>query len=432
MSPPAGEPQQHKQPSRKGKRAWRKNIDVSEVQTGLESLREEIRQGGPIAEKPSNELFVLDTAGSEEIRKKHKLTKPLKVDQILAERSAVPSVDGRKRSRSIPADGIYEPASKRTKKDWVSKKEVQRLKDGLNVQSYLNTQNAEDVSGTSHDLWAEGATTDQADETPSSEYIPRTRAKVAPETLQRAPTVMTANAKPIKAVPNPNGGTSYNPSFEEWDYLLTREGEKEVEAERARQQKAQVVAEKEARIAALAAVPERDIVSDGESAWEGFETEDEKTKLKQKRPERKTPAERNKLKRRKQAEQLANHEKRTGDKRRQAEQVVLAVAKNQDHARALTTDEPSSEDDADTEDTKIRRRKLGNAVIADKQLEVVLPDELQESLRRLKPEGNLMNDRFRTLLVNGKIESRKPIIQPKKKKIFTTEKWSYKDFGIQV
>lgn len=394
-------------------------------------MSEEIRQGGPLAEKPSNELFVLDPTGSEEIRKKHKLTKPLKVDQILAERSAVPPVDSRKRSRSIPADGIYEPASKRAKKDWVSKKEVQRLKDSLNVQSYLDTQHIEDVSGTSQDLWAEGTLTTPGDE-PCSEYIPRTRTKVAPETLQRAPIVMTANAKPAKAVPNPNGGTSYNPSFEEWDDLLTGEGEKEVEAERARQRKARTDAEKEARIAALAAAPENILGSDGESAWEGFETEDEKDRLQQKRPERKTPAQRNKLKRRKQAEQLANHQKRTGDSRKRAEQAMLTAMKSRDDVRVSTTAEPLLDHDSEVEDSKTRRRKLGNVVIADKQLEVVLPDELQESLRRLKPEGNLMNDRFRTMLLNGKIESRKPIIQPKKKKVFTTEKWSYKDFEIQV
>ena len=38
-------PQQYKQPSRKGKKAWRKNVDVSEVQTGLEDAREEVIQG---------------------------------------------------------------------------------------------------------------------------------------------------------------------------------------------------------------------------------------------------------------------------------------------------------------------------------------------------------------------------------------------------
>ena len=38
-------PQQHKQPSRKGKRAWRKHVDVSDVQAGLEEVREEVIKG---------------------------------------------------------------------------------------------------------------------------------------------------------------------------------------------------------------------------------------------------------------------------------------------------------------------------------------------------------------------------------------------------
>ena len=38
-------PQQYKQPSRKGKKAWRKNVDVSEVQNGLEIVRDEVIKG---------------------------------------------------------------------------------------------------------------------------------------------------------------------------------------------------------------------------------------------------------------------------------------------------------------------------------------------------------------------------------------------------
>lgn len=45
MSSSVGAPQQHKQPSRKGKKAWRKNVDVSEVQKGLEDVREEVIKG---------------------------------------------------------------------------------------------------------------------------------------------------------------------------------------------------------------------------------------------------------------------------------------------------------------------------------------------------------------------------------------------------
>lgn len=68
--------------------------------------------------------------------------------------------------------------------------------------------------------------------------------------------------------------------------------------------------------------------------------------------------------------------------------------------------------------------------VPEKPLEIVLPEDLPDSLRRLKPEGNLLNDRFRNLLVNGKLEVRKPITQPRKPKEKLTEKWSYKDFKI--
>lgn len=38
-------PATYKQPSRKGKKAWRKNVDVTQVEKGLEELNEEIIKG---------------------------------------------------------------------------------------------------------------------------------------------------------------------------------------------------------------------------------------------------------------------------------------------------------------------------------------------------------------------------------------------------
>lgn len=45
MSAKLEAPRQYKQPSRKGKRAWRKNVDVSEVQEGLRLLKDEEIKG---------------------------------------------------------------------------------------------------------------------------------------------------------------------------------------------------------------------------------------------------------------------------------------------------------------------------------------------------------------------------------------------------
>ncbi len=424
------EPQQHKQPSRKGKKAWRKNVDITSVQQGLESLREEIRHGGPIAEKRSEDLFVVDVAGSDDIKKKHKLSKPLKADQILAERSAVPAVDGRKRARSNLGDGIYEPSSKRQRKDWVSKKEVQRLKESLSKQSYLATDQVEDETGAGFDLW-DLMLAEPASITPQDEYLPKPKPKVAPQSIRQPPTALTAIGKPVKAIQTPDAGKSYNPAFEDWDDLLNREGAKETSAEQARRQAAQAEAEKEARLATIAAAVDKEGQSDYESAWSGFDTENEEEMLRKKRPQRKTPAQRNKIKRRQKMEQLARHEAASKAKQKRDEDLAMAVAEVNDD-RDLEAAQNGTEDQGVVDDTRLRRRKLGKVPIPEKPLELVLPDELQESLRRLKPEGNLMSDRFRNLLVNGKIESRKPVVQARKKRVKMTEKWSYKDFEIQV
>lgn len=45
MSTSVKAPSQYKQPSRKGKKAWRKNVDVTEVQEGLRQLKEDEIKG---------------------------------------------------------------------------------------------------------------------------------------------------------------------------------------------------------------------------------------------------------------------------------------------------------------------------------------------------------------------------------------------------
>lgn len=49
----------------------------------------------------------------------------------------------------------------------------------------------------------------------------------------------------------------------------------------------------------------------------------------------------------------------------------------------------------------------------------------------LKPEGNLLKDRFRGLLLQGKVEARRQIPYAKQKKFKVTEKWSYKDWELK-
>ncbi|OQE25459.1 hypothetical protein PENSTE_c006G04767 [Penicillium steckii] len=426
MSSKMDAPQQFSQPSRKGKKAWRKNVDVTEVQEGLRLLKDEEIKGGIISEKPSDELFTIDTTGSDEVKKAvAKKHKPLKADEIIAQRSAIPAIDSRKRGSSIVTDGVIEPKTKKHRKDWVTNKEMQRLKQAARDANISKKDNNQ-----LYDPWADDLDESPVVEDPQFNFLPKPKPKVAPETLKHAPISLAANGKAIPSVRMPHAGTSYNPVFEEWDRLLETHGKEAVEAEKKRLEEEQKEQEKQ-RLIEEAQGDDGEVKSDDESAWEGFESEYEKPEwLNKKRPERKSKTQRNKVKRRKEAERLAKWEAQKAKKDAQMARVeeLTELAKQRD---LYAANESDADDSDDGEEIKLRRKPFGGKnAPPEKPLELVLPDELQDSLRLLKPEGNLLDDRFRTLIVQGKLESRKPVTQARKAKRKVTEKWMSKDFKV--
>ncbi|KAL8927356.1 MAG: hypothetical protein Q9172_001435 [Xanthocarpia lactea] len=435
MPSSVGAPQTHGQRSRKGKKAWRKNVDVSEIQVGLENAREEVIKGGIFAEKPSEALFTLDTTGSDKIRKSHKSSKPLKIDEILAARSAVPAISTHKRLGVT--DGILEPSGKRRKGNGVKPQDYERLRRVAYGGEASITDIVKIDEAPSHDPWAPTATTNDRDSQLS--YLEKPKPIRAPSTLKKQPISLLVNNPTIPAISKPKPGTSYNPDYEDWNALLTSAGTAEVSAERARLAEAAADEANQARIAA--AQDERDdgFKTEDESAWEGFESEYETGEwLKKKRPERKTPAERNKANRRKEAGRKAKWEAQMKKREKQQKQILAiakqvekdAIARDNTTAVVAVKDGSKDSDDSETQDQILRRRKLGKIRLPEPPLELVLPDELRDSLRLLKPEGNLLRDRFRNIMLRGKLESRNPISQPKKARRTETEKWTYKDFRV--
>lgn len=425
-------PQQHKQPSRKGKKAWRKNVDVTDIQEGLEEVRDELIKGGVIAEKESADLFTLDTAGDVGIQKKYlKGSKPLKADEIIAQRSVVPSVSMKKRAGENTTDGIIQPKRQRT--SYVSHKELTRLR---NIADGKQTQSLVEVTEANYDPWDLQKDIEEATQDPRFSFLEKSKKKVAPPTLKHKPISLAASGKSIPAVKRPEGGYSYNPMYEDYEDRLVTEGEKELAAEAKRLaaiEAERVKLEASAKSAAEAEAAEaRADMSEWEedSGWEGFESGTEGVKLNAKRPERKTQAQRNRIKRRKEEERkakMAADIKRKNEQTAQIKKIAKALAEKESVKLAVVEhDDDTSEGD----DLELRRRKLGKIALPERDLELVLPDELQESLRLLKPEGNLLKDRYRSLLVRGKVESRRPISFAKKPKRKATEKWTHKDFML--
>ncbi|RDA92170.1 hypothetical protein CP533_5584 [Ophiocordyceps camponoti-saundersi (nom. inval.)] len=429
-------PEQHGQPSRKGKKAWRKNVDVSEVEKGLQDLNEEIIRGGVIKEKPSSELFTIDVQGNAKstrvTRRRAKGT--LKADEIIAQRSLVPAVSARKRPADKMTDGLVAPKRQRT--DWVSHKELARLKsiaDGHHESSII-------IKDAQYDIW-DTATEPSLPKT--AEFIPQPQKAKVPKTMKRQPISLAATGKRLPAVRNPGGGFSYNPSFPDYEKRLLEEGAKAVEAEKARlaaeaaeQEKQEAVARSAAEVEAAEA---RANLSewDDDSEWEGFQSGAEEGRPSTKQPKRKTQAQRNRIKRRKEEERLAKVKAALKAHRTQAQNLAALVEEVEDRERskALVKAEFSgaaSDDDdyEDDDDTPLRRKQLGKFRLPQPDLALVLPDELQESLRLLKPEGNLLKDRYRSMLVRGKVESRRRIPFRKQAKRKLTEKWTHKDFVL--
>lgn len=387
---------------------------------------------GVIAEKDSSELFTVDVVGDSSLQKrfpKH-TQKSLKADEIIAQRSAVPAVQVRKRPGEKTTDGILPVKRQRT--NYVTHKELSRIKkvaDG-------HHESTVDVVDADFDVWAEPEEAPQAKEEFS--FLPKPQTVKKPKTLDIEPISLAANGKPIPAVPKPKGGHSYNPAFNDYRDRLIEESEKAVEAERKRLEELEAERlrqEAAARSAAEAEAAEaRADLSEWEddSAWEGFESAGEElSAAKPKKLRRKTRAERNRIKRRKEEERRAKQEAAMKQKQAQAErvkQIALEVAERE-RARELEKIEMSDSEE-EGNDEQLRRRQLGEFRLPEKDLELVLPDELQDSLRLLKPEGNLLKDRYRSMLVRGKMEARRKVPYRKQAKTKLTEKWSYKDFVL--
>ncbi|KAH6662946.1 p60 domain-containing protein [Plectosphaerella plurivora] len=429
-------PQQHKQPSRKGKKAWRKNVDVSEVTEGLDALNKEIISGGVTAEKASEDLFTIDTVGQVDIPRK-RAAKTLKSEEIIAQRSAVPAVALRKRPAKT-SDGIL-PVKRQRRDAWVTTSEVARLRKVADGQ-HESTIALKDAS---YDLWAAPPPKEKlVVEREEENFIPPKEVPKIPKSLRLKPVSLAASGKVIPAVAKPTGGYSYNPLFEDYANRLQIESDKAVEAEQKRldkEEEERLREEARARSAAEADAAEaRAQLSewDEDSAWEGFDTDAEDV-ITKKRPKRKTVVQRNRVNRRKAEEGLKKHEASMKARDKQAEhirEIASEVAEREAFAQALmvmSDSESSSEETAATvAEVQLRRKKLGKMKLPEADLELVLPDELQDSLRLLKPEGNLLKDRYRSLLLRGKVETRRRIPFRKKPNVKFTEKWSYKDFRI--
>jgi len=381
----------------------------------------------------SEDLFVTDTKPDEKIRHKYISThRPLKADQILAERSAIPALLSHKRPSET---SLVESRSKKLKKDGVSHKEYQRLRQVAYGGESVHKDVVKNEGDATYDPW------DDAEPEPVHEYnfLEKKKPRKEPTTLKAKPVSLAENGREVKAVRRPAQEKSYNPTFQDWNDRLERVGEQEILKEKKRLEDAAKQEELKMKIQQAREEEEmlKGVDSEWESEWEGFASEnEEKPEWAQKMPGRKTKVQRNKIARRKAEEGKKKHEAKQKAKQQQAERIKKLAKEVKEKERLKKEKEaqlalvPVEDSSDDGEEVEIRRKRFGKAPVPEAPLEVLLMDELPDSLRRLKPQGNVMTDRYRSLLLRGKVEPRKAHQRKNPQKKYT-EKWSYKDWKLK-
>ncbi|AET38144.1 Nop53p Ecym_2412 [Eremothecium cymbalariae DBVPG len=433
-------PSQYKQSSRKGKKAWRKNIDLTDIETSIKTSTEhEITHGSSnITELPSAALFQVDVKGDEALKskliKRKQIAKTVKSAEILA---AI------KDASKVPA--LCHPKSsgkKHAKIQGVSKKEVSRLMAlagrGLG-ESKSKAQVSKEglIKSKGFDLWGKdnnevklpsGIKLNSANGKIPEPLLEKSStgwsvATVAPDTIKRAP----VNVKEINDMPH--AGKSYNPDQEHWEQLIKAEYEVEKVNENRRVQ----LEEYKRKIKHLMETlddNEEESDEEDESEPENTVSDDEEVGDNVKlsvnaavKNKKKTKYQRNKQKRHEEKVKLQQELKRLKVQLHQLEKFEdIEIEATKQVQKQVQTGSKTSR--------KVSKNpKLGTKhCVKDNQLEVKFSDELSDSLRKLRPEGNLLYDNMRKLQGSGKIETRVPVRKGRKYKKKITEKWRYKDF----
>jgi len=384
---------------RKGKKDWKKNIDISEVENELDEIRkEEIQFGGKIEEQSNEDLFTIDVEGDSEVKRKNKSKKLLTIEEILKPQSKVKSL-GSNRNKDSKNVSRYN-LSKYTK-------EQVKLINKRKAEGKINKINKKKKSGSiiARDLWEES----DNNEPQEINFFNQPKPK-APNTLK-----YNKLAEKVEAVKVGHPGTSYNPTFADHQDALRIAVDIEQKKE---DEKAKI--EKE-----LSYPPELDEMSDHEIVDDDDEEEEEvedngEDQIVTKVTERKTKAQRNKEKRNKEKEEERLRKLKDKEMGKQIEEIEK-IQKAIDEEEKNTLEKMNKP-------KKEKMPRLGKVKYQAKSMDIQLTEELSESLRGLKPEGNLFTDRFKSLQERAIIEPRIRNTKERRYKLKEYEKHSYKKF----
>ncbi|XP_014438642.2 LOW QUALITY PROTEIN: ribosome biogenesis protein NOP53 [Tupaia chinensis] len=440
---------------RNKKRGWRRLAQEPlglEVDQFLEDVRlQERTTGGLLSEAPDEKLFFVDTGSKEkELNKKRTkvqkksllLKKPLRVDLVLENTSKIP------RPQSVLAHQVPNAKKLRRKEQLWEKlaKQGELPREVRKAQArLLNPPTAKARPGPQdtaerpfYDLWDVDNPLDRPLVGQDAFFLEQTKKKGV-----KRPSRLHVKPSQAPAVEVTPAGASYNPTFEDHQSLLLAAHEVELqrqrEAEKLERQLALPTAEQAAtqesvfREMCEGLLEESD--DDGEpelgpSRDEGAEAggaEALPTPARLRRPAtgRKTEQQRRREKaarmlRAQQAKLRAarlQHQElfRLRGIKMQVAQRLAELARRQRQRQAWRLAEAD------------KPRRLGRLKYQAPDIDVQLSSELSGSLRTLKPEGNILRDRFKSFQRRNMIEPRERAKFKRKYKVKLVEKRSFRE-----
>ncbi|XP_063061930.1 ribosome biogenesis protein NOP53 [Engraulis encrasicolus] len=417
------------------KKNWNKYSDIQDVEEFMDDVRlQERATGGLIADKPDDCLFFLDigttkksesSPGGEE-GQKDKKKRPLKVDLILQSNSHIPA----------PKDILshQQPNAKKLRRKEEHERKLaakgvlprrQRLlelrRDAFAAGSIVKPLANNNPERAFYDLWGE-----QPSQTGDAFYLEQTKKKLVkrPEKLNEKPSEL-----PAIEIIAPGG--SYNPDFFSHQALLGEAHEVEVKKLKAEERVEKRLAVNRLDIATEETTFKEQVQGlldddDEEEDAEGEEHagDDDGGVVPSAHHEKKTERERRKEKAEKLKEQQKSAEREATSKRQQL--FKLRSIQSELKAREQRTRLRQSLRKARQLARKTTPHRLGQLKFKTPDLELQLSDELAGSLRRLKPEGSVVMDRFKSFQKRNMIEPRERAKFKRKYKLKYVEKRAFK------
>ncbi|XP_036288533.1 ribosome biogenesis protein NOP53 isoform X2 [Pipistrellus kuhlii] len=446
---------------RNKKRGWRRLAEEPlglEVDQFLEDVRlQERTSGGLVSEAPDDKLFFVDTGPKDRApdRKRTKgqkrplpLKKPLRVDLVLENTSKIPApkdilahqVPNAKKLRR--KEQLWERLAKQGELPRAVRRAQARLHSPPAAKASAPQDTAERPF---YDLWA----SDNPLERPLAGQDPFFLEQTKRKGVKRPPRLHTkpSQAPAVEVTPS---GASYNPTFEDHQTLLWEAHEVELqrqrEAEKLERQLALPPTEQAATQESAFEEMCQGLLEESDGEGEPGEGEgqgrgpegagDQARDVQVGAAEAPTPARLAAVE--KKTEQQRRREKAARMLRAQQAAVRAARLRHQELFRLRGIKAQVAQRLAELARRRERRRaqrlaeadkprRLGRLKYQAPDIDVQLSSELADSLRTLKPEGNILRDRFKSFQRRNMIEPRERAKFKRKYKVKLVEKRAFRE-----